>query len=148
MTRQISEGRKGAFYAGTALMIFGGLLFASVFVSGIANFGNFENFHGNARSMAARAFGGMALMMVGGIIHGIGARGLAGSGVILDPEQAREDLEPYSRMTGGMIKDTLDEADIHLGGSTPERVVMIKCPHCSKLNEEDSKFCQECGRPL
>jgi uncharacterized membrane protein YvbJ len=27
-------------------------------------------------------------------------------------------------------------------------VVMLKCPACGKLNEDDSKFCQECGRAL
>ncbi len=66
----------------------------------------------------------------------------------MNPEKAREELKPYSRMAGGMVKDVLDEADIHLGGGKPERVVMIKCPACGKLNEEDSKFCQECGKPL
>lgn len=49
---------------------------------------------------------------------GIGRAGLAGSGVVLDPQRAREDLEPWSRMAGGMVKDTLDEAGISLGGST------------------------------
>lgn len=32
----------------------------------------------------------------------------AGSGVILDPEKAKEELEPFSRMAGGMVKDALD----------------------------------------
>jgi hypothetical protein len=99
------------------------------------------------RSTTLRALGGMVLLIVGGIIRGIGATGLAGSGVILDPERARQDLEPYSRMAGGMVKDALEEADLHLGGN-PQRVIMIKCPACGKLNEEDSKFCQECGKPF
>jgi hypothetical protein len=89
----------------------------------------------------------MALLLVGGILRGIGARGLAGSGVVLDPHKAREELEPYSRMTGGMVKDALDEAGVDLGGK-PERVVMLKCPACGKLNAEDAKFCQECGRKM
>ena len=42
----------------------------------------------------------------------------------------------------------LDEADINLGKGSPEKVIMIKCRNCEKLNEEDSKFCQECGKPL
>ena len=97
------------------------------------------------RSMMFRAFGGMALIFIGGIVSNIGARGVAGSGVVLDPGKAREELEPYTRMAGGMVKDALDEADVHLGGKL-ERVVMIKCSACGKLNEEDSKFCQECGQ--
>ena len=51
------------------------------------------------------------------------------------------------------VKDTLDEADIRLGHSSvvvapPEKVVVIKCRECGKLNEEDSKFCRECGKAL
>ena len=148
MTRQISEGRKTAYYLGGILMAIGGLLFFSVFITGAMNFGNFDNFDGQVRSSMFRAFGGMALLVVGAIIRGMGARGLAGSGVLLDPEKARSELEPYSRMSGGMLKDALDEADIHLGnlgGGNSEKVVMIKCQECGTLNEEDSKFCQECG---
>lgn len=90
----------------------------------------------------------MALMIVGGFIRGIGARGLAGSGVLLDPKQARDELEPYSRMTGGMIKDVLDEADIDLGSNEPIQVIKIKCRDCGALNQETAKFCQECGKKL
>ena len=147
MGRQISEERKTAYYVGIGLMALGGLLFASTFVTAALNFGNFSNFDANAKSGMLRAFGGMALIVVGAIIRGIGARGLAGSGAVLDPEKAREDLEPYSRMAGGMVKDALEEADVHLG-QKPERIVMVKCSSCGKLNEEDAKFCQECGKPI
>ena len=51
-----------------------------------------------------RAIAGMGLLIVGGIVRGIGARGLAGSGVVLDPDKAHEELEPYSRMAGGMVR--------------------------------------------
>ena len=119
-------------------------------VTFVTNFGNFENFESNAKSSLVRAFGGMLLIIVGGIIANIGARGVAGSGLKLDPEQAREDLEPFSRMGGGMLKDALDEADIHPGGGSgaPEKVVMLKYRQCGFLNEENSKFCQECGAPM
>ncbi len=148
MTKQISEGRKTAYYLGMGLMILGGVLFASTFVTFAINFGDFSNFESNAKSGMFRAFGGMALLVVGGIIRGIGARGVAGSGVVLDPEQARSELEPYSRMAGGMVKDALDEADIGFGTGKPERVIMVKCRECDRLNEEDSKFCQECGKEI
>ncbi len=147
MTKQISEERKAAFYIGAGLMIIGVLLFVSVFVTGAMNFGNFDNFEENAKSSMFRALGGMALMIIGGIVRGIGALGVAGSGVKLDPQQAKEELEPYSRMAGGMIKDVLNEADIHLGGKS-EKVIMIRCRSCCKLNEENSKFCQECGEKI
>jgi hypothetical protein len=145
--KQISEERKAAYYLGAALMVIGGLLFFSVFVTSAMNIGKFDNFEANARASMFRAIGGMALLIVGRIVRGIGARGMAGSGVVLDPEKAREELEPYSRMAGGMIKDVLDEANVNLGAK-PEKVVMLKCPACGKLNEEDSKFCQECGKKM
>ncbi len=148
MTKQISEGRKTAYYFGTGLMVIGGLMFFSVFITGAMNFGDFNNFESHARSSMLRGMGGMALLIVGGIIRGIGSRGLAGSGVLLNPEQARSELEPYSRMAGGMVKDALDETDVRLGTEKPERVVMVKCRDCGRLNEEDSKFCQECGKQI
>ena len=148
MSRQISDERKAAYYIGRGLMLLGFILFISVFVTGAMNFGNFDHFEARARSEGLRAIGGMVLMILGAFVSSIGARGAAGSGVILDPEQARQDLEPYTRMAGGMVKDALDEADIRLGGAKPERVVMIKCLSCGKLNEEDSKFCQACGKAI
>ncbi len=147
MAKQISNGRKTAYYVGIGLMILGGLLFASTFITFILNFGSFDNFEARAISGMLRAFGGMVLLVIGGILRGIGALGVAGSGVKLDPQQAKEELEPYARMAGGIIKDALDESEIKLGG-TSEKIIMIKCTACGQLNEEDSKFCQECGTRL
>lgn len=113
--RQISEERQAAYYLGGTLIVIGFLLFFSVFVSGAMNFGKFDNFEADARSSMFRAFGGMVLIIIGAVIQGIGRRGLAGSGVVLDPEKAREDMEPWSRMTGGMVKDAADEAGVNLG---------------------------------
>jgi hypothetical protein len=144
MPRHISNERKTAFYLGSGLQILGGLLFASTFVTFLMHFGDFTDFEGRARSNGFRAFGGMALLIIGGVLRGIGAKGLAGSGVLLDPEMAREELHPYSRMAGGMVRDVLDEAKIDLGGKSKE-VIMLKCRSCGELNQELAKFCQECG---
>ncbi len=145
MTKQISAQRKITYYLGIALILIGFCSFFSVLFTAAMHVGDFNNFEGQIRSNVFRAIGGMLLVFVGGIVASIGARGLAGSGVVLDPGQAREELEPYTRMAGGMVKDALDEANINLGGKS-ETVVMIKCSACGKLNEEDSKFCQECGQ--
>jgi hypothetical protein len=144
MSKQISEARKVAYYAGMVLTVGGLLLFGSVFVTA-ATSGHAGGFDGP--SMMGRAFGGIVVILIGGVLRTIGARGLAGAGVVLDPKRARRDLEPYSRMGGGMLKDALDEADVDLGGRS-EKVVMVKCRACGKLNEEDSKFCQECGQGI
>lgn len=118
--RTISPERQKAYYFGMVLTGIGLLLFLSTFVSGIMNFGDFSNFHGKARSEMGRAFGGMVCIFCGQIIMGIARSGVAGSGLKLDPQEARRDLEPWSRMSGGMLKDTLDEAGINVSGKPPE----------------------------
>jgi hypothetical protein len=124
--RDVSEGRKGIYYIGMIILIAGFLTFGSVFVSGIAQdsrgsggFDNFDQqfreFEAQSKSMSTRAVVGMGMIVLGGVLMGIGRAGLAGSGVVLDPQQARADLEPWSRMAGGMVSDAADEAGIHLG---------------------------------
>ena len=113
--KQITPERKGIYYLGMLLGVIGFLFFGSVFVSGAMHFGDFRNFEERGRSEATRAVVGMGLMIAGGVLNAIGKAGAAGSGIILDPEQARQDLEPWSRMTGGVVKDALDEAGISVG---------------------------------
>lgn len=162
MAKQISEERKIAYYLGIGLMVIGALLFLSVFISVAMSNGNVDcmtnlhsvadlhiknDFASDISSYALRSIFGLTLFFIGMIVKNIGARGLAGSGVMLDPEKAREDFEPYSRMAGGMVKDALDEAKVSFD-SKPEKVVMVKCRGCGKLNPEDAKFCNGCGREL
>jgi hypothetical protein len=154
--RQVSPQRKNLYYGGMVLIIIGFLLFFSTFVTGCANFGNFENFEGKARSEMARAFGGMALLIAGGILMNIGARGAAGSGLLLDPEKARKDVEPWARMAGGITSDALSEVEPvqrvveHITNEKGETkpVVKVRCPKCRALNDETAKFCNQCGAPL
>lgn len=157
MTKQISPERKGMYSFGLALQVIGGCLFAIPFIAIIGTMISAAGSHGPENIQAVPiAFGvgfiGFILIGVGAGLRNVAAKGVAGSGLVLDPEKAREDLEPWTRMGGGMVKDALDEADINLnnlgGGSQPEKVIMIKCRECGKLNEEDSKFCQECGKSL
>lgn len=153
--RDVSPERQGAYFIGGAMMVVGFLSFFSVFVTGAMNFGDFTDFESRTRGEAMRAVVGMGLMIVGGIVRVISHSGAAGSGLVLDPRQARKDLEPFARQEGGMLKDALDEAGVDLGkalgaagGADRKPVVMIRCRACSKLNEEDSKFCQECGAAI
>ncbi|NLN40039.1 MAG: zinc-ribbon domain-containing protein [Smithella sp.] len=153
MGRQISPERKGLFYAGLVIQVIGGCLFAVPFIAiPIIMMRMHRGSDSPGPGVMLVAFIGFALIAIGGAMRGIAAKGVAGSGLVLDPEKARRDLEPWTRMGGGMVKDALDEADIDLknlgGGSRPEKVIMIKCRECGKLNEEDSKFCQECGKPI
>jgi hypothetical protein len=123
--RQISQQRKALYYVGNGVAIFGLLLFLSTFLSAALSFGdrpNFREFRAQGQSMALRAFGGMILMIAGGSVARIGKAGAAGSGLKLDPEQARRDVEPWSRMTGGVVGDVLDEAGIKLGAGAGKPV--------------------------
>jgi len=116
--RQIPPERKAIFYVGRAVSVLGILSFLSTFLSFAAHFGDFTNFEQRASSMMLRAVIGMVMMIAGGLLSGVGKAGLAGSGIILDTEQARRDVEPWSRMAGGVLKDAMDEAGIR-GGSKP-----------------------------
>lgn len=80
----------------------------------------------------------------------IGAKGAAGSGLVLDPDKAREDLKPYNEAKGGMINDVISNIDVVDKIITHEEkeVIKIKCRECGGLNEEDAKFCKSCGKEL
>ena len=114
--RDVSDGRKFAFYLGTAVSAVGLVLFLSVFVTTFGAVGGAAD-PGDVPGAFARAPIGFILIIVGQFIRSVGARGAAGSGLVLDPKQAREDLEPWARMGGGMVGDALDEAGIELGRS-------------------------------
>lgn len=154
MSKQISPERKGLYSFGLVLQIIGGCLFAIPFIAVITTMISAAGGGPDNIQAVPIAFGvgfiGFAFIGVGGGIRKVAARGVAGSGLVLDPEKAREDLKPWTGMAGGMVKDVLDEADIKVGSgsSEPEKVIMIKCRECGKLNEEDSKFCQECGKTI
>jgi len=151
--RQIPAGRKAIYYLGMGLTVLGVISFVSTFFTFAAHFGDFSNFEENARSEMYRAFGGMAMIFIGAILMGVGRAGPAGSGVLLDPQKAREDLEPWNRMRGGMVNDALSEIDAvtkvtdALGGKAKE-VIKVRCPRCGTLNDETARFCSHCGAPL
>ena len=96
-----------------------------------------------------RGFIGMGLVFVGGILMGVGRRGLAGSGIVLDPNQARDDLKPWSQMAGGMLDDALSQSEtVSKITHQKEEVIKIKCQKCGALNDEDAKYCDECGTKI
>jgi hypothetical protein len=117
--RQIPSQRKSLYYVGMAVTAVGFLTFISVFISTALHFGDFSNFQQRSRFMALRAIIGMIMMIGGNLLMRTGRMGLAGSGLKLDPEEARRDVEPWARMGGGVVKDALDEAGVKLGGQQP-----------------------------
>ncbi|MGC8743494.1 MAG: SHOCT domain-containing protein [Verrucomicrobiia bacterium] len=113
--RDIRPERKAVYYAGMTITALGFLIFISIFITAALHFGDFSNFEGRAKSMGFRGIGGMIMIIIGGILMGVGRLGVAGSGIKLDPQQARKDVEPWARMSGGVVKDALDEAGIKFG---------------------------------
>lgn len=140
--KEISSERKNLYYAGMAVTGIGILLFLSTFLT----FMNPESFFtsGNPGSFMIRPFIGVLLIAAGSGMRTIAARGTAGSGLVLDPKKAREDLSPWTSMAGGMLKDALDETDL----STKKEVIKIRCKNCEELNDEDAKYCKNCGEEL
>lgn len=114
--KEISPERKTLYNVGLILMGIGILLFLSVFVSTAMHFGDFSDFEERGRNQFLRAIIGMVLTGIGGVIRAIGAQGAAGSGLVLDPKRAKEDLEPWARMGGGLVKDALNEAGMKSPG--------------------------------
>jgi hypothetical protein len=114
MVRDISPQRKSLYHVGQVIVALGLVSFLSTFISFAMHFGDFTDFESRGRSMALRAIGGMIGIIAGGVVMGIARGGAAGSGLKLDPTQAREDLEPWARLSGGLQKDALDEMGVNL----------------------------------
>lgn len=149
MSNKISKERKALYYIGMGLIVLGFILFLSSFFVSFSGFDPFIN--SGMPSFFKRALIGMICIIVGSVLMNIGARGTAGSGIILDPEKAREDLKPYSSATGGMINDVIENIDIVKNKKTSHdkketlQIVKVKCQSCGELNDEDAKFCKSCG---
>lgn len=118
--RDISIGRKILYYLGMMVTVIGMLLFFSTFVTFLLHFGDFTDFNSRVTSEGLRAFGGIFCIVIGQSLRLVGLSGVAGSGLKLNPQEARRDLEPWSRMSGGILKDALDEAGIDVSGQSKE----------------------------
>ncbi len=147
---KIPQERKAIYYAGLILIIVGFILFLSVFFSFASIMNNPDTMFDKGPSFG-NAIIGMIFIIIGGIVMNIGAKGAAGSGIILDPEKAREDLKPFNEAKGGMINDVISNVDIVDKLVSPQeekQIIKIKCRSCGSLNDEDAKFCKSCGQEL
>lgn len=140
--KQISSERKTLYMAGVILTGIGMLLFLSTFLV-FLNPNSFFN-TGNPFGFMIRPFVGILMIAGGNFMRILAARGTAGSGLVLDPEKAREDLRPWTSMAGSMVQDALEETTLN----TKKESIKIRCQNCTTLNDEDSKFCKSCGKSL
>lgn len=159
MANKISSERKVTYYIGIACTIVGFILFISSFFSGIDNSSpmnsiSTQNFSMETPSFFKQAVVGMILIIVGAILIRVGSQGLAGSGIVLDPEKAREDLKPFNEVKGKMINDVVENIDVvnnlseQSKDNAPREIIKVKCRECGALNDEDAKFCKECGKSI
>jgi hypothetical protein len=81
--------RKGLYYGGMALTGLGLVLFTSTFVSHLGAMGDFTDFSGRVKTGMVTAFAGMVCLGIGQLLMKLGKAGLAGSGLKLDPQEAR-----------------------------------------------------------
>lgn len=110
--RDLPHGRKVLYYAGGGISLLGFLMFLSFFAFVAINIGRPNQGGANQQVpyVIGVTIGGFVLMIVGNALANIGKLGASGSGLLLDPQQARRDVEPWSRSTGGVLNDVLDEA--------------------------------------
>lgn len=147
---EISQGRKALYYGGTALTALGLLICFGSMLTLLLSFG--EDFGFGTPPQFIWFFAGMVMAMVGGLLQNLGAKGLAGSGTVLDPQRAREDLAPYADALGGLVHDTVQgfkqEQDEGKGPKPESTTIMIRCRACQALNPEQAKYCNQCGQQL
>ena len=115
---RIPETRRTVYSLGLAMTVLGGLACFGAIAYGMisAATGRFPH-----PVMVFLPFlFGMGLFVAGAVLRSVGARGIAGSGLKLDPKEAREDLKPWSRMAGGMLEDAGIHVDMRKSAPEPD----------------------------
>lgn len=165
-TPQISTGRKVLYYAGQTLLVIGVGSFLYTFVAFLGVMKNFGQSSGSfdGDPSFSNGFGpfkfaiiGIVLIILGNVLRTIGLAGAAGSGLVLNPEKARQDLSPYSSALGGVaadalgsMRENLDEQRVVNSSAAPAvgSSIMVRCPACHELSPETAAFCSHCGQKL
>ena len=109
-----------------------------------------RNMHNRSSKMAG-PFIGFIMFASGAVMLSVGRKGLAGSGIILSPEGERKDLEPWNRSKGRQMQDMLEETQLDemlQNSNTQKIVVKVRCSECNHLNDEEDKYCGECGTKM
>ena len=104
----LSPQRKLLYYGGMVLSGIGLFLILSIFVSAALSLRASEK--PSFAMFMLRGVGGMMLMIAGGIVRGIGERGLDVSSAARNRQMTREDLEPFTNAINGRTRDTADRS--------------------------------------
>lgn len=133
---EIPFWRKFMFYGGKIVSTFGMILF----------FSSFFLHSGNLNPL--RPIAAICMIFSGNVSSNVGKKGLAGSGILLNPKKEREDLKPFSKAGGEILKDVMDEYKKEDRSESENVTIKIKCQNCGALNDEDARFCSNCGKKL
>lgn len=155
---QVSDSRKSLHAFGTILVVIGAVAAIGGAISFMSSFGSPQNMF--AESFPPKGFliagGGVLLTGIGRGLRSLGARGIAGSGLVLDPERAAHDLAPWAHTGGKLLRDAVDasglvtgdDGDMPAGSGGAGTRVKVRCRECRTLNDEDARFCDQCGASL
>ena len=114
----VQPWRKVVYYLGGAMVILGVVLFASVFSLSAQSFSGAhlgaanDLLGGIGFGSFPLSFAGIFLVGLGRILQSVGRQGLAGSGIILSPQQEVDDAEPWNRAEGAQKQDRLEETPL------------------------------------
>lgn len=147
-SNKIPTWRVVLFYAGSVMGVIGLLMFLTPFLSvGLVAFSSdafaFEDTIFGSFGVAVIGF---IFILLGSSLRSLGKYGAAGSGVILNPKQAREDIKPHAKAVGGILNDAFEEVDVFSKNSN--EVIKIRCKACNALNDEDATYCKSCGAKI
>ena len=146
---ELSRERKKKYKAGAVLIFLGGLLFLSYFLDiifFILNVDDARSAFDETRNMWLRALLGMILMALGRMKQSRALTGLMKPNTNMDLEQYIEERKHLRKLKGKQLNDTLSEINLAKYLGTP--VIKIKCQNCSHLNDEEDKFCGDCGQKI
>ncbi|RRC95595.1 zinc ribbon domain-containing protein [Schaalia canis] len=155
----VQPWRKVVYYLGGAMVILGVVLFASVFFTFSTVFFRGPNLGAANDLLGGIGFGsfplsfaGIFLVGLGRILQSVGRQGLAGSGIILSPQQEVDDAEPWNRAEGAQKQDQLEETPLMRDAltrmGTSQEIIKVRCRNCGELDSEDARYCSTCGQPM
>jgi hypothetical protein len=129
--------RKVLHYLGMVLLGAGVTFFLGTFFTGPSIRDDVDEFRRKSGVSMAVAVIGMVLMAGGATLVFVGRLGGAGPGLALDPERTRKDSQP--RVRAGHGAEAPRSRAPH---------VKVRCRACRALNDEEARFCDQCGAEL